>query len=111
MSRQVKEYRSFEHLMREGDYYPLTDPQSKGYFAYYFASSERDEFLVSFIEREDAGAGAVKKLKISEADAAKTYRDVYTGKTYTGEELKRGLIFTVSGERESAEILYLKEER
>ena len=91
MSAQIKEYRSYEHLILRGDFYRLLDPFACGRYAYYFASEDSRELLVSYLQNDGDPRETVCKLKISRAIPGVTYRDTISGTTYTGEELKRGI--------------------
>ena len=110
IAAQIKEYKSFEHVIREGDYYCLAFP-TKGspYSAYYYATKDGGELVLTVIERAGCPKGETKPLKLRAAKAGATYRDLRTGKTYTGACLKRGIKLPLTGEKDSACLLYLKE--
>ena len=91
MSAQIKEYREYEHLILNGDFYRLLSPFECGRYAYYFASEDSREILLSYLQNYDDEKKTVYKLKISRALLGVTYRDTISGKTYTGEELRRGI--------------------
>jgi alpha-galactosidase len=50
MHKQILEYRSYEHLILRGDFYRLLNPFECGCYAYYFASDDSRELLVSFLQ-------------------------------------------------------------
>ena len=91
MSEQIKEYRAYEHLILCGDFYRLLSPFECGRYAYYFVSEDSREILLSYLQNFDDAKKTVYKLKISRAILGVTYRDTISGKTYTGEELRRGI--------------------
>ena len=91
MSEQIKEYRAYEHLILRGDFYRLLSPFECGRYAYYFVSEDSREILLSYLQNFDDAKKTVYKLKISRALPGVTYRDTISGKTYTGEELRRGI--------------------
>ncbi len=91
MRAQIKEYREYEHLILRGDFYRLLSPFDCGCYAYYFASEDSRELLVTFLQNFDDPKETVHKLKISRAQLGLTYRDTISGKTYTAEELRRGI--------------------
>ena len=91
MSEQIKEYRAYEHLILRGDFYRLLNPFECGCYAYYFASEDSRELLLSFLQNFDDPKQTAYKLKISRALPGVTYRDTISGNTYTGEELRRGI--------------------
>ncbi|MBE6652009.1 MAG: alpha-galactosidase [Ruminococcaceae bacterium] len=91
MSEQIKEYRAYEHLILRGDFYRLLSPFECGRYSYYFVSEDSREILLSYLQNFDDAKKTVYKLKISRALPGVTYRDTISGKTYTGEELRRGI--------------------
>ena len=91
MSAQIKEYRSYEHLILNGDFYRLLSPFECGRYAYYFVSDDNREILLSFLQNFDDPKKTVYHLKVSRALPGVTYRDTISGATYTGEELRRGI--------------------
>lgn len=108
IAMQITQYRSFEHIIRTGDYYSLAFPTQYPYSAYYYALSDASELLLTVIEKGECQKGATKRLKIKAADSNATYVDVFTNKKYSGEELRRGIIVPLSGEPDSAHLFHLK---
>ena len=107
IARQIKEYKSFEDLIRLGDYYSLVCPFEKGYAAYYYADKEGTEILFSLLEQENCQKGETVLLRFTAAKADKVYTDVLSGKTYLGSDLKKGVRFSLKGEKFSAEMMHL----
>lgn len=107
---QIRFYRTVEHLMRCGDYTELVSPFASDYSAYYYISKERDELLLSLVEGSACKHGCTKKLHIRDALEEKTYIDTLTQRRYTGKELKDGLVLTLTGSKDSAQLLHLKVE-
>ena len=87
---QVKSYRKYEKLILEGEYYPVANPFEKNYSAYYYADEKREKLLLSYLQ---CGPDEVKEIVIpvKEALCDALYLDEISGKTYTGEELRRGV--------------------
>ena len=110
MSEQICEYKRFEHLMRLGNYYSLVSPWTHDYSAYYYVSDDAKEVLLTVVEKKNCPKGNTKRLKIKAADATATYTDLRTGKTYSGRDLKDGIVIDLTGEPDSAHLLYLKAE-
>lgn len=108
IAQQIKEYHTFEHLARLGEYYRLASPVQNPYAAYYYTDAARKEILLTVIETKDCPAGTTKRLKIKVADPDATYTDQRTGVTYTGKELQSGLRLPLTGETETAILMYLK---
>lgn len=110
ISSQIKEYRSFEHITRLGDYYSLVHPANHDYSAYYYANGS-EEILLTVIEKAGCKAGRTKKLRIKAADRSRTYTDVRTGKAYSGAELRSGITAILKGENDHAELYYFKADK
>ena len=108
IAKQISEYKQFEHLIRLGDYYNLVSPVNHDYSAYYYVSEDQDEILLTLIEKADCKPGKTKLLNIKAALPNATYTDVFTGKQYMGADLQRNFKLLLSGEKCSAQLLYLK---
>ena len=108
MSKQIKEYKELEHLMREGDYYNLASPDKYPYSSYYYVNSDESEIVLTLIETARCKSGSTKLLSLKAALANATYTDVRTNKKYSGEELRKGIRLTLTGEPDSAQFYYLK---
>ena len=91
MSGQIEEYRAYEHLILRGDFYRLLDPFACGRYAYYFASADSRELLVTYLQNYADPKKTVYTLRISRAIRGVTYKDTISGKTFTGEELRKGI--------------------
>ena len=91
MQAQIGEYRSYEPLILRGDFYRLLDPFTCGRYAYYFASPDNRELLVTYLQNAGDPKETVYKLKITRAAKGMTYRDTVSGNIYTGVELRRGI--------------------
>ena len=91
MSGQIEEYRAYEHLILRGDFYRLLDPFACGRYAYYFASADSRELLVTYLQNHGDPKKTVYTLRINRAIAGVTYKDTISGKTFTGEELRKGI--------------------
>ena len=117
IAKQVEEYHlHFENIIKNGDYYKLIDPtegmfepyhnnnhfilrdkkQNAKIHAYYFASKDGKQILVTFLQQEADPKQRQITLKISAADKACRYKDRLTGKEYSGEELKKGIVVATS---------------
>ena len=93
IKRQVAEYRTYRHLIKEGDFYRIFSPYETALSAYYFQKG--DELLVTAILTDGkAIIGKPKrcdKLTLRTADPKATYRDALSGMTVQGELLKKGM--------------------
>ncbi len=104
---QIAEYKSYEHLMRLGDYFRLASPDENPYYAYYYASGDRKELLLTLLQKKDCKDGVSKRLKIKEAIPTATYVDTRSGKTYLGKELRNGLSLPLEGKPDTGILVHL----
>ena len=84
---QLAQYREYQELIREGDYYRLSNPFQDNFAAWMVVSDDRSKALVS-VKRLTAEANppaAYVTLKGMEEDAF--YREKTTGKVYPGAAL------------------------
>jgi alpha-galactosidase len=108
IAKQIAEYKSFEHVIRLGEYYNLAFPTKYDYSAYYYVTSDAKEILLTVIEKSGCKKGQTKRLKVKAADANAVYVDVRTDKQYSGASLKAGIVIDLTGEVQSAHLLHLK---
>ena len=108
ISKQITEYKAFEHVIRLGNYYNLAFPAKYDYSAYYYTMPDASEIVFTVIEKLCCKNGKTKRLKIKSAKPMTKYVDVRTGNTYSGDELRSGLSIELSGERDSAHLYYFK---
>lgn len=91
MSRQIEEYRRYEKLILNGEFYRLLNPFECGKYAYYFIYEDKSEILLSYLQNEGDMEEKTYKLRMTAADRKRTYRDAISGKRYSGDELYRGI--------------------
>ena len=84
---QLAQYREYQELLREGDYYRLSNPFQDNFAAWMVVSDDRSKALVSVIRltAEANPPAAYVTLKGMEEDAF--YREKTTGKVYPGAAL------------------------
>lgn len=84
---QLAQYREYQELIREGDYYRLSNPFKDNFAAWMVVSDDRSKALVSVIRltAEANPPAAYVTLKGMEEDAF--YREKTTGKVYPGAAL------------------------
>lgn len=84
---QLAQYREYQELIREGDYYRLSNPFQDNFTAWMVVSDDRSKALVSVIRltAEANPPAAYVTLKGMEEDAF--YREKTTGKVYPGAAL------------------------
>jgi len=108
IAKQISEYKKYEHLMRNGDYYSLVSPCDHDYSAYCYSSADGEEILLTVIEKSECKSSMTKRLRICTAKRNAIYEDMYTNVRYTSSELSSGICLPLSGERDTARMLYLK---
>ena len=108
ISQQISEYKKYEHLIRNGEYYSLVSPLKNDYTAYYYSSQEGDEILLTVIEGAECKSRQTKRLKIRYVCPDTVYEDMYSGVRYTSTELREGIRLLLSGDRYAARLLYFK---
>lgn len=104
---QIKEYRAYENLILNGDFYRLLDPFACGCYAYYTISDDNSEILLSFLQNGGDPKAKSYTLKVSRAQRGATYRDTISGQCYTGEELRKGIVVQAEREGEYAKMFHL----
>ncbi len=82
--KQVREYRKYEHLIRTGDYYRLTDPFADAYAAWAFVAEDGSEALLNVVLQETHANKAVGYIKLKGLKSEALYREDETGNTYYG---------------------------
>ncbi|MBQ9415225.1 MAG: alpha-galactosidase [Clostridia bacterium] len=87
---QIRRYRTFAHLVEEGDLYRLSDPHATGRSVFYYAGQGQKEILFTYLQPAPL-AGRETRYRIHRALPGKTYTDLFTGKKYTGAELREGI--------------------
>ena len=88
--QQIADYRRFEDLILQGDYFPLVNPFEKEISGYYYANEARSRFLLSALQNRGR-AGVSYTLSIPEAQPDAVYREVFTNTEYSGRQLMAGI--------------------
>ena len=91
--RQVKEYRTFDRVITDGEYYRISSPYESDVSAYYF-QLDGQILLSAILTNGRAVIGKKKactKLAVRTAEKDAVYRDTRTGMTVTGEQLRSGI--------------------
>lgn len=103
---QLAQYREYQELIREGDYYRLSNPFQDNFAAWMVVSDDRSQALVSVIRltAEANPPAAYVTLKGMEEEAF--YREKTTGKVYPGAALMEAgiLLPTAVSEYEAYQI-------
>ena len=99
IAAQIQEYRRYEPLIVNGDFYRVHNPVCSPYYSYYFISSEKDEILAVCLQAEDQ---PVIKLTMSLQVPENTlYQEEKTGVEYTGRALRDGFSFETQSQANS----------
>jgi len=106
--KQIAEYKSFEHLIKDGDFYRIVSPKCiPDFTSYYYVNEDNSEILLSFVQNGNMEKPKKAKLSVKRADKEAIYTDIRTGEEYTGEQLKKG-IEIVSQSEKFARVWYFK---
>lgn len=84
---QVRQYKGWEKLIREGTYYRLTNPFTETCVAWMFVSEKKERALVSVVLLEMHGNMTVSYVKMRGLDDTAVYRDAESGRRYYGADL------------------------
>ena len=84
---QVKQYKKYASLIREGEYHRLSDPFRDPYGAWMFVSEDRSRALVSWVMLEIHGNMPVSYLKLKGLKPEALYEDAGSGSRYYGSAL------------------------
>lgn len=88
--RQIREYREIEHLIQTGDYYRLTSPYSnQDYVVWQFVSKDKKETVVNGVMLRNEANPHIHILWLEGLDPGEHYRDLDTGRIYTGAALMK----------------------
>ena len=102
---QIREYRKYEHLIRRGDYYRLTDPFTDAYAAWEFVSEDGGEALANVVLQETHANKAVYYLKLKGLKPDALYREEESGRTYYGGALmEAGIPLPDMGEYQACQL-------
>lgn len=85
--QQVIQYRNFERLVQEGNYYRLTNPYEQPVAAWAFVSKNQKEVLVFAVIQNLHAYPVIPYLKIYGLREGAIYIDVNTGKQYPADAL------------------------
>ena len=107
--RQIEEYRAYENLILNGDFYRLKNPENEDCYAYYIINTERSEIMVSYLQNNCIEKQKSYKLKISAAKSNVNYKNVATNEIISGAELKKGITVESVNEERYGKTFYFVE--
>lgn len=90
--KQIAEYREYEPLIKDGDFYRVVNPsKTPDFSAYYYVNDDNSKILLSFIQNGDMEDYRKAVVAVRRADPDAVYVDKRTGYEYTGAQLIRGI--------------------
>lgn len=105
ISRQIADYRHFEHVIENGELYRLMSPYDGGKSAFYYITEDKSEVLVYFYQIHGEEPQEYR-LKIDVPAGEKWIARFNRNSEYTSEELQNGIIVRSSNEDFYAEMFH-----
>lgn len=88
VKEQIKMFKKYNHLVRDGDLYRIGNPfDSTGFDAWTFVSKDKNEALLEFVEINKYPNGYPKRIRLKGLDPEKKYKDCASGRIYGGDAL------------------------
>ncbi len=84
---QIADYKKYEDLIREGDYYRLSNPFEDACASWAFVSEDKERVLLSAVMQETHGNMTVSYVRLRGLAADAVYQDTETGVEYYGSAL------------------------
>lgn len=84
---QIADYKKYEDLIREGDYYRLSNPFEDACASWAFVSEDKERVLLSAVMQETHGNMTVSYVRLRGLAADAVYQDTETGVEYDGSAL------------------------
>ena len=91
ISKQIAEYREYEELILNGDFYRLKNPSVDRCYAYYITNADKSEILLSYLQNNAESDEIEHVLKISCAKSDFNYRNTLTNEIFSGSAFKEGI--------------------
>lgn len=91
IKKQIEEYKKYEDLILNGDFYRLKNPSDDRCYAYYITNADKAEILVAYLQNNAEDKPKLQKLKIATARANITYKNTLTNELISGAELRKGI--------------------
>lgn len=87
VKEQIREYKKYAYLIREGRYYRLTNPFTKPVCAWSFVADDRSEVLFTAIYQEVHGNMTNTYIRLKGLEPGSLYKDAITGLLYPADAL------------------------
>lgn len=94
---QIKTYRKYAELIRDGSYYRLSDPFSEAYAAWLFVSGDQRQALLNVVATELHGNMEVSFVRLRGLLKGTRYTETASGREYAAEALMEAGIPIVPG--------------
>lgn len=86
--QQIRDFKRWQHLMRDGLYFRLTDGlENREEAAWMLTAKDRSEALVSIVTLDIHDNAPIRYIRLKGLDAEAVYRDTHSGQTCTGAAL------------------------
>ena len=86
--QQIRDFKRWQHLMRDGLYFRLTDGlENREEAAWMLTAKDRSEALVSIVTLDIHDNAPIRYIRLKGLDAEAVYRDAQSGQTCTGAAL------------------------
>lgn len=105
ITRQIREYRTYAHLIETGDLYRLISPMRTGKSAYYYCNADASEILLTFLQSRGEEPAELL-LRIPQAQPDSTYLNCPDGTLWKGQQLQDGISITTDREDEFSRMFY-----
>ena len=111
VKKQIKDYKKYAPLIREGRYFRLTDPFKSPVCAWSFVAADRSQVLFTAVYQEIHGNMTNTYIRLRGLEPGSLYRDASTGRSYPADALmETGLPMPIPNEEYAAFTFYLVKE-
>ena len=90
ISKQIQHYKDFQKIIFEGKYFRLCNPYEDNMSAWEFVSQNKKTVLVQGIVFRAKSNSLKRRVRLAGLEPDEMYRDVQTGRIYTGMALREG---------------------
>ena len=87
VKEQIRQYKRYQELIQNGNYYRLSNPFCDAYTAWSFVSESKAQILLSVVILENHGNMPVNYVKLKGLIEDAVYENIQTGKCYYGSVL------------------------
>ncbi|MGN0526056.1 MAG: alpha-galactosidase [Acutalibacteraceae bacterium] len=105
--KQIENYRKFEDVILDGDYYSILSPFETNYSAYYYKLSDSSKIVLYFLQQQAEDEKTVT-LRVNDLPQNSIYKDELSGKEFTGKELTSGIDFVTKPIDNNSAVYFLK---